>query len=152
MFINIVWIIVLQLDFTALFNLPCELHTLSPFSVQSSCAGVYSNVVILTSSVSAQYVPVLALHALLICPAIESYTDAGCQRGSAPQANLETISCSQAQYTRELFLYYIWRAHLRRLLHNRSSTYAQPNRQRRVSMLWFYPSDGRVSVFPAPRC
>src|SRR6266566_834927 len=103
---------------------------------------------ILTSSVSARFVPVLALHALLICPAIESYIDARCERGSLPRANLETISCSQARYTRELVLYYIWRAHLRRLLDNRSSIYAQPNQQRRVSMLWFYPSDGRVNVFP----
>src|SRR2546429_9530427 len=105
----------------------------------------------LPPSASAQYVPVLAFHALLICPAIDLYTDAACERGSVPRANCETISYSQAQYTRELRPYYIWRAHLRRLLDNRSSIYAQPNQQRRVSTRQFYPSDEPVSVFPAPR-
>src|ERR1700693_4074992 len=126
-------------------------YSFSFLGVVFLCRLIQLCVVILTSSVSARFVPVLALHALLICPAIESYIDARCERGSLPRANLETISCSQARYTRELRPYYIWRAHLRRLLDNRSSIYAQPNQQRRVSTRQFYPSDEPVSVFPAPR-
>src|SRR6266566_7541429 len=107
--------------------------------------------VISPDSASARYVPVLAVHALLICPAIDPYTDAGSEQGFVPRANLETISCSQGRYTRALHSYYTWRAHLHRPLDNRSSIYAQPNQQPRVSRLWFYPSDGPVGVFPAPR-
>src|SRR5260370_39546924 len=106
----------------------------------------------LTSSASARYVPLLAFHALPICPAIEPCRDVGCGRGFVPRASCDTISRSRVRYTRELHLYYTWKVHLHRLLDRRPNIYVQPNRQRRVSMHQFYPSDERVSVFPAPRC
>src|SRR5437764_7805349 len=105
MLINIVWIIVLQLNFTACFNFPCELHRPSPFSMWSSCAGGCSGMVILLASESVQYPPVLPLNAFLFRPTFVSYIDEGFQRGLEPAANGDTISCLQARYTMDLTLY-----------------------------------------------
>src|SRR5256884_9951786 len=101
MLINIVWIIVLQLDFTACFNFPCELHRPSPFSISSSCAGGCFGIVILLAFESVQYAPVLSLHAVLIYPTIDPFIYAGYQRGFVPRTNFETIFCFQARYTQE---------------------------------------------------
>src|SRR5256885_10979535 len=102
MLINIVWIIVLQLDFTACFNFPCELHRPSPFSISSSCAGGWSGMVILLASGSVPYAPILAFHAVIICPTIDPYFDAVGQPGVMPRGNRETRSCLHGRNTRGL--------------------------------------------------
>src|SRR5260370_24880033 len=93
-------------------------------------------------SASSLYVRILGFHALPICPAIEPYMDVGCQRGSVPPEDYDTISCLQVRYTREFHPYYTLRAHLHRILDMRPSISVQPTRQYRVSQRQFYPSGG----------
>src|SRR5215470_5979640 len=91
---------------------------------------LWVQIVGLPPAASARSVPVLALHARLICSAIPPYIDAKCERGCVPPANRGTICCSQARYTRELHPYCTWRVPLHRRLDKRPSICALPNRRR----------------------